>query len=193
MGPKKIRRKKFWIHPACQSKYIALSVLPALILSLFCTFLLLHTGEETLKGITKNITHGVGSISLNIYRLETDKINLPAEEMQSLKENLSSLKASLDENHFEALQSWRRTKLLVLTASLLVICVAAVLALFHSHRVAGPTIRLRSCMESLARGENIPPVRLRAGDQFTDLAEALETLRISLMEERSTPPTSSQE
>ena len=47
----KNRRRRYFVHPSCQLRYIAFSILPALIVSLFCTSLLLYTGESILKDI----------------------------------------------------------------------------------------------------------------------------------------------
>ncbi len=50
-----------------------------------------------------------------------------------------------------------------------------------THRMAGPIVRLRSHVRSLAAGEEVPPLKFRDGDFFTDLPplfnEMVETLK----------------
>ncbi len=175
----KNRRRKYLIHPASQFKFIILSILPALLISTFCSFLFFYTGESILKGLTQNINNGIGAISLSVYRLETGKLEAPALEVETLKNELAALKTTLDTDHFKAMRTWHYIKMITLATTAVVVLIAALLALLHSHKIAGPAFRLRDCMERLARGEDIPPVRLRTGDQFTEVAEALETLRVN--------------
>lgn len=42
-----------------------------------------------------------------------------------------------------------------------------------SNRMAGPAYRLRRTLEAVQRGERPEPIRLRKGDEFQDLADAL--------------------
>jgi spore maturation protein SpmB len=46
---KKYKRTKYFIHPSSQGAYIALSILPALIMSLYFTYFLISSGELVLK------------------------------------------------------------------------------------------------------------------------------------------------
>jgi hypothetical protein len=42
-----------------------------------------------------------------------------------------------------------------------------------SHRFAGPMVRIRRSVHDLADGKAVPPIRLRANDYWTDLADDL--------------------
>lgn len=46
-----------------------------------------------------------------------------------------------------------------------------------SHRFAGPMVKIRRAVQDLASGKQIPPIRLRAGDYWTELADDLNLLR----------------
>jgi len=45
----KYKRRKYFIHPSSQGAYIALSILPALIMSLYCAYFLISSGELVLE------------------------------------------------------------------------------------------------------------------------------------------------
>ena len=49
-----------------------------------------------------------------------------------------------------------------------------------SHRIAGPLYRIRTCVDMLAEGKNMAPIRLRKRDEFKELAASLENLRSAL-------------
>lgn len=61
-----------------------------------------------------------------------------------------------------------------------VLLLVGLLSLLYSHRIAGPLFRIISCVDMLVEGKDIPPIRLRDNDQFKDLAESLDKLRIHL-------------
>lgn len=46
-----------------------------------------------------------------------------------------------------------------------------------SHRFAGPMIRIRRALHDLASGKSVQPIRLRAGDYWTDIAEDINLLQ----------------
>jgi hypothetical protein len=63
---------------------------------------------------------------------------------------------------------------LLLAATPLLLAAAIVRACDRiSNRMAGPGYRLRRTLEAVQRGERPDPVRLRKGDEFHDLADAL--------------------
>jgi hypothetical protein len=63
---------------------------------------------------------------------------------------------------------------LLLAATPLLLCAAIVRACDRiSNRMAGPAYRLRRTLEAVQRGERPEPIRLRKGDEFHDLADAL--------------------
>lgn len=63
---------------------------------------------------------------------------------------------------------------LLLAATPLVLCGAIVRVCDRiSNRVAGPAYRVRCALEAVQRNERPDPIRLREGDEFQDLAAAL--------------------
>ncbi len=49
-------------------------------------------------------------------------------------------------------------------------------AIRYSHRFAGPVMRIRQTVSRLADGENVPPIVLRKGDFWTDVADEVNRL-----------------
>jgi hypothetical protein len=44
-------------------------------------------------------------------------------------------------------------------------------AIRFSHRLLGPLVRFRRTMQSIAKGEAVPPIKLREGDHLTELRD----------------------
>ncbi len=64
----------------------------------------------------------------------------------------------------------------VLIGSLLLLPMIVVDALRWSNRYAGPALRIRTALKTLASGQQIHPVVLRTNDFWSDAAEALNNL-----------------
>ena len=56
------------------------------------------------------------------------------------------------------------------------ICVAFIITLFISHRIAGPMFRMRRTLDELGRGVIPRKVTLRKKDEFKELSEALNSV-----------------
>ncbi len=72
--------------------------------------------------------------------------------------------------------TWDRYRPLAFTvfALLPLFCLDLIL---WSHRFAGPMIRIRRALHDLASGKSVPPIRLRAGDYWSDLADDINLLQ----------------
>ncbi len=57
---------------------------------------------------------------------------------------------------------------------------SSIVLVFYTHRIAGPAYRICRVLKSLARGQLSAPVRLRAGDFLTELADTLNQALIFL-------------
>ncbi len=62
------------------------------------------------------------------------------------------------------------------------------LGLAASHKVAGPLHRLRQVMKVVARGDRSARLRLRRGDQLTEVAEVFNEMMDSLAGQPAQPP-----
>ena len=60
-----------------------------------------------------------------------------------------------------------------------ILCVG-IISLIYSHSIAGPIYRLKKAIEALLEGKEISHIKLRPGDEFQDLADSLEKLRVIL-------------
>ena len=54
-----------------------------------------------------------------------------------------------------------------------------------SHRIVGPALRLRNSMKKLAKGESVPPIRLRDGDHWVEFADEFNRLSEQVTRERA--------
>jgi signal transduction histidine kinase len=48
-----------------------------------------------------------------------------------------------------------------------------VLALFYSHKIAGPIFKLSQHLKSISKGESFEPIQFRKSDYFFELADSL--------------------
>ncbi len=177
----KSRRVKYLIHPSSQLKYIALSMLATLVMSLFCTYFILENGESVLKAAKKKPLVPFYSIRQSIVSLEKDSCsNETSAKVAKLKNDVSSLKNTLEVSYIDTLYQWNQTKRLVFAVLFVFLLCAGSLSLIYSHRVVGPVYRIQKCIDMLCEGKDIPPVVFRKNDEFKSLADSLDTLRIHL-------------
>jgi len=73
----------------------------------------------------------------------------------------------------------------VLVVVIIIGLVTIVLALFASHKIAGPMYRLKKVTESLAKGDFSSNFRIRKLDQFQELADAFNSMIAQLRKELS--------
>ena len=93
---------------------------------------------------------------------------------------LLPLQNDLAMSHFDTLAKWGKMKFIIVFSLLLILSCIAVLALLTSHKIAGPVLRIKRCLDWLAEGKDFPPLRLRKHDEFKDLAACVDNLRVSL-------------
>ncbi len=60
--------------------------------------------------------------------------------------------------------------------SLLLIFAIAIISVFISHRVAGPVYRFERIIKALTQGKDVKEIKLRKGDEFYELALAINNL-----------------
>ena len=60
--------------------------------------------------------------------------------------------------------------------SLLLIFSIAILSVFISHRTAGPIYKFEQIILELAKGKEVPEIKLRKSDEFYELASAINSL-----------------
>lgn len=176
-------RRNYLTYPYSQFKFVFLGVVPVLVMSLFCAFLVARTGRAALKAEKDKLLLQVTSLSGLIYNLERE--DYPEEivtKVRGLKKELISTERILKTTFFDTMKEWKRTKNLIGVVLIISLVVAAVTAVFYSHRVVGPLHRLKRYMDLLAEGKRIPVVRFRKYDECGDLADSLEKLRESLEE-----------
>ena len=179
----KIRRRRYFIHPSSQFKYIAMSVLPALVMSIFCIYFLIKTGELLLQKEKGKLTLQVSSIDETLRQLEKENYPKGAiEKIEILKKKLLIFKDILGIKYFAYLEEWAKTKMALLTVLAMVLVCVGIISLLFSHRIAGPIYRIRKSIDMLSEGKDIPPVQLRKYDEFKELAASLEKLRKILKE-----------
>ncbi len=177
----KLKRRKFLIHPSSQLKYVALSVLPALIMTLFCTYFLVTTGESILKTEKEQHFVEISSVSQALYNLDIEGCPQgTADELRRLMNELLPLQTILATTHFDTFMKWKKTRLLIFAGLFSILVFIAIISLLSSHRIAGPIIRMRKSVDMLCEGKDIAPITLRGYDEFKDLAKSLDRLRMKL-------------
>jgi methyl-accepting chemotaxis protein len=178
---KKYKRRKYFVHPLSQGTYIAFSIIPALLTSLFCTYLLVHSGELVLRTAHEKPLVPFYSIRQIILTLEKEHYTEETEQkVGKLKDELAALKNALEASYSETLTQWNRIIREISVMLILFLVLVAGIALLYSHRIAGPLFRINKCINLLSEGKDTGPIVLRKHDHFKELAESLENLRMNM-------------
>ncbi|HOW42364.1 MAG TPA: hypothetical protein P5110_04490 [Candidatus Omnitrophota bacterium] len=189
MPGNKIVRKRYFIHPSSQLKYIALSVLPALLMSIFCIQILVVSGELILKKEQAKLTREISQVNQRYQDTlqQFQQKNFAQEELTTvaglLKELISIEKVSKI-SYSSVLRQWAELKIRMLFVIFSILLFVGVTSLIFSHRIAGPIYRLKTSIDMLSENKEIPPVHLRQYDEFKELGESLEKLRKFLKEKK---------
>jgi nitrate/nitrite-specific signal transduction histidine kinase len=174
-------RKKYFIHHSSQFKYIGMTILPALLMCVFCTYFLIYSGEIFLSREKNQVGSEVASIGATVRQLKSD--NYPPEaigKVEVLQKQLINLAENLEIEYFKTMEKWAKTKMSIIFLLSVVMVLAGTMALLFSHRVAGPLLRLTKSLDMLSQGKDIPPFHFRSYDEFKELAAAFDRLRKTL-------------
>lgn len=177
----KSRRKKYFIHPSFQIKYIVIALLPALITGIFCAYFLIKTGELTLQAL--KIKRSMFVASLNYVIEELTKQNQSPEiiaKIKKLKTEPHSPENILRKPYFDVIKGQEQIKISMLLGLFSLLILIAVICLIYSHRIAGPLIRLKKSIDMFCEGKITAAIHLRKDDEFKELADSVEKLRLVL-------------
>jgi methyl-accepting chemotaxis protein len=178
---KPIYRKKYFIHPSSQFKYIGMTVLPALLMSVFCTYFLIYSGEIFLAREKNQLSSEVASINVTVRQLSIAKYPPEAiSKVEVLQKKLTILGENLEIDYFKTMEKWAKTKMAVIFLLSVILVLAGTISLLFSHRIAGPLLRLTKSLDMLSQGKDIPPFHFRSYDEFKELAAAFDRLRKTL-------------
>jgi len=172
------KRKKYLIHPSSQLKYIGFSVIPALIVSLVCTYFLIKSGELIFQMDRERLLVKLYSINQTSEVLEKEGCDM--EKTRRLKNDLLSFKNMLEKTFLDTPKKWHEMLLFLFVILACVLLFTGLFALSYSHRMAGPIYRIRSNIDMLSEGIDISPIALRKHDEFKEIAESLDKLRMNL-------------
>jgi methyl-accepting chemotaxis protein len=174
-------RRKYFIHPSSQFKYIGMTILPALLMSLFCTYFLLYSGEIFLAREKNQVNTEIAAINATVMQLKGGSYPVEAiGKVEILQKRLVILGQNLEIEYFKTMEKWAKTKMSIIFLLSVILLFSGVISLLFSHRIAGPILRLTRSMDFLAEGKDIPSFHFRTYDEFKELATAFDKLRKSL-------------
>jgi methyl-accepting chemotaxis protein len=176
-------RKKHFIHPSSQGTYLAIAILPALVMSLLCIIFVFKSGESIMRAAKENPSLPLYSIRETVGMLQHEALSEDASAgVVKLRQQLDTLSSAQDRSYVRTITDWGMMKLRFYILILFSLILVALLALHFSHRIAGPMFNLRRNAELLASGQDTPPIRFRKNDEFQEIAAALEKLRLRMHE-----------
>ena len=175
---KGLRRTKYLVHPSSQLKYIEMTILPAILMSILCSYFLIKTGEVFLAKEKAQVAVEVSYLTDTTKSLDTEGYppNI-VRKMEVLKKRLDILKQNLEIEYLDTIKQWSRTRALLFVFLAIAVILAGLISLVLSHRIAGPIFRLKLLVDELAEGKDVPPIKFRNSDEFKELAESFEKLR----------------
>ena len=173
-------RKHYFIHRSMQIKYMAMSILPTVIIGVFCILVSLKGAEFLLYTTRAKAMQEVDSLDRKISWLVKDGASgktVDVLALTGLQKEILSTRVAISSTYHEFFQSWSAMMFLMAVGLVLFLVCVGILALLYSHRVAGPVYRIKRCMEMLADDQPVADVRLRRNDEFKELAEAFNRLK----------------
>jgi hypothetical protein len=177
------RRRRSFINPSVQGTYIAFSIIPAVLATLFCTYSLIYSGEIVLRAAKESPLVPIYTMRQTIEELEKEgHNNKTASKVRELKTELTTLKLSLEDSYHNTKIRWNAIRWQIFAVMFWCFVLVGSLALIFSHRIAGPLFRIGKCIDQFAEGKDSGPVRLRKRDHYKNLASSVENLRQSLIE-----------
>lgn len=181
MASKKIR-KRYFVNFSIQFKYIMMSILPVLLMSLFCIYFIIQSGEFLVEKQKSKIVEEFSSIDNTIKQIQA--VNLPKKDVNNQLEifskRLSILQEELNIQYYNLVEEWAKTRMKLMAVLFLGMLFVGIISLIYSHRIAGPIYRLKKSIEALQEGKEIGCIKVRPADEFQDLADSLEKLRVIL-------------
>ncbi len=171
-------RKKYLIHPSSQFRFLLMTITPALIISLFCGFFLISAGQLFFFKEKEKFSLEKAAINEVIGQLKDG--NYPAEafyKVEALRNKLEFLKGNIDQFHYKAMEQWAKARMAVVSLFFLILFYSGIMAVIHSHRIAGPLYRLAKSLDQLAEGKDVPAFNFRVHDEFKELAASFDRLR----------------
>jgi hypothetical protein len=158
-----------------------MKMLPALFMGAFCTYFLMKSGEVLLAREKTQIRSEISFIDETISVIGRE--NYPPDtilKVEVLKKRLSNVGQNLEIEYLKTMEKWAETKMTVVFLICVILVFAGVLSVLYSHRIAGPLLRMRRCIDMLAEGKDIPPFHFRAYDEFKEVGVSFDRLRQAL-------------
>ena len=176
---KKFRRRKYIVNFSLQFKYVVWSLLPALVMSVFCIYFVIASGQLVLDKEKTKIFSEFAAINTTIQREQTQ--NLPQEaqdRMEITKRRLESFKDILGIQYYHLAEEWANTKIELFSVLLVILGCFGVISLLYSHRIAGPIVRFERAIDLIQQGKDSGRIKIRKADELQELCTALENLRL---------------
>jgi hypothetical protein len=174
-------RKRYFVNFSIQFKYIMMSVLPVLLMSLFCIYFIIQSGELLVEKQKSKILDEFSSIDNTIKQIQAN--NLPKDvnnQLEVFSKKLSILQEELNIQYYNLVEEWAKTRMKLMAVLFVGMLLVGIISLIYSHRIAGPIYRIKKSIEALQEGKEIGCIKLRPADEFQDLADVLEKLRVIL-------------
>ncbi|MFA5096875.1 MAG: hypothetical protein WC478_06005 [Candidatus Omnitrophota bacterium] len=181
--PDKIKRRRYLVNLSLQFRYIILSVLPALVMSIFCIYFIIQSGQLILKNERNKLLTEFNSVNITLQQALSEDLPKEARDrIEITKMRLASFKDVLGIQYYHLAKEWAEAKILLLAVLLVVLSCVGVLSLIYSHRIAGPIYRLQKAVTSLREGKDSGVIKIRKNDELQELSAGLENLRVNLKE-----------
>jgi methyl-accepting chemotaxis protein len=178
-------RRKYFINPSVQLKYIVMSVAPALVMSIFCIHFLIDAGQQQLRNHQERISVTFDALQKDSSQLgKAETADQRIEDIQKIIKYLTLIQKDLEARDKEIVSNWKLTQNSIILIILLALFGVGAAALIFSHRIVGPIFRIKRYIDMLADGQDIPVVKIRKNDEFQDVADSLEKLRKRIADTR---------
>ena len=173
-------RKIYIINWRFQLRYITFMIIPIVLLGLFAVTIGFRVSYEIIASQRQQLMVMISNLEVALRDIEGYLTNKVALEKAVV--GITNLKFFSQDLVTMNMMEVKRLTAMAALAMFIIIVGASIMGVFFSHRIAGPIFRLERCIREMSTKNIMTPIRVRANDEFQELAAYLEQLRKSLLE-----------
>ena len=175
----KFRRRKYVVNFSLQFKYVVWSILPALVMSVFCIYFVIASGQLVLDKEKTKIFSEFAAINATLQQEQTQDLSKEVRDrLEITQKRLESFKDIMGIQYYHLAEEWANTKIELFAVLLVILCCFGVISLLYSHRIAGPIVRFERAIDLIQQGKDSGKIKIRKADELQELCMALENLRL---------------
>jgi len=174
---KRYVRRIYIINWRFQFRYIVFMIIPIILLGLFAVIIGFRVAYDMASTQRQQLMVMISSLENSLKDIEN--FLMDRSTLEKAVNSIRTLKTFSQDLVAINMLELRRLSYLLVLAMFMLISGAIIVGIFSSHRIAGPIFRLQRHIREMSKNVLSTPIRIRAHDEFQELASTLEELRLS--------------